>query len=310
MTETHTRRSFIAGLAAAAAATGIGSLLPSDLHGATAPLIPGIQLYMVKNELQQDTAGTLAKLAAIGYRDVEYFALPVYTATQFRKLANDAGLRCPSGHFAFGMEDTEKLLDDAGALGAHYVISSILPAHPMKNVNVETIVQGLNHLQQDDFKLMAKKANEIGKKAHERGMQFAYHNHNIEFRKFDNGETGYSIIMKETDAELVKFEADIGWMARGGADALALFNTSPMRFPLLHFKDFAAIDPPVTTLGTDGQQIVELGKGVVPFKPMVEAGKKFHVEYYIVDQDPPFHNKTAFEAAKIDFDYLSGLLAG
>ena len=120
----------------------------------------------------------------------------------------------------------------------------------------------------------------------------------------------YSIPMKETDPDLVKFEADLGWMVTGGADPLAISKSAPKRFPLLHFKDFAVLNPPVNTLGTDRQQqVVDLGQGLVPFKPIVAEAKKIGIEYYIVDHDPPFKNQTALEAAKIDFDYLSGILA-
>ena len=82
------------------------------------------------------------------------------------------------------------------------------------------------------------------------------------------------------------------------------------RFPLLHFKDFAFLNPPVIEFGTDRQkQIVDLGQGLVPFKQYVAEAKKIGGERYIVDYDPPFKNQTALEAAKFDVDYLSGLLS-
>jgi len=310
MTSTFSRRSFLAGSAAAAAFAGINAVAPTRLRGATRAILPGVQLFMVQAELKTDAPGTLRKLAAIGYPYVEYFALGGHNATEFRKMVDDAGLRCPTGHFGFGMEETGKLLDDAATIGAHYAISSILPPRPLNRFNMAGVMEQMNHLERDDFKRMAAKANEIGKDAHERGLQYAYHNHNVEFRTFEDGVTGYSILMKETDPELVKFEADLGWMATGGADPLAIMKSAPRRFPLLHFKDFAVLNPPVTTLGTDRQQqIVNLGQGLVPFKPIVAEAKKIGIEYYIVDHDPPFRNQTALEAAKIDFDYLSGLLA-
>lgn len=309
MRSAFSRRTFVSGSAAAAAVAAINAVAPSSIRGATKATLPGVQLYMVQAELKADAPGTLRKLAAIGYPYVEYFALGGHNAAEFRKMADDAGLRCPSGHFGFGMEATGKLLDDASTIGAHYVISSILPPRPMKDFKIEGLMEEMNHLDRDDFKRMAAEANEIGKAAHERGLQYAYHNHNVEFRTFADGVTGYSILMKETDPDLVKFEADLGWMATGGADPLAIIQSAPKRFPLLHFKDFAVLKPPVITFGTERQQqIVDLGRGLVPFKPLVAEGKAIGVEYYIVDHDPPFRNQTALEAAKIDFDYLSGLL--
>jgi len=262
----------------------------------------------VQAELQKDTAGTLRKLAEIGYPYVEYFALGLHNPAEFRKMVSDAGLQCPSGHFVFGIGETNKQLDDAATIGAHYIISTIMPPRPL--ISGGGIMEQLNHLERDDFKHMAAKANEIGKSARERGLQYAYHNHNVEFRTFEDGVTGYSILMKETDPELVKFEADLGWMVTAGADPIAIIKSAPRRFPLFHFKDFAVLNPPVIELGTDRQkEIVDLGRGMVPFKMFVAEAKKIGVERYIVDHDPPFKSQTALEAAKTDFDYLSGLLA-
>ena len=308
MISTVSRRSFLAGSASAAALVGINAVAPGSLLGATKAPLPGVQLYMVQAEMQKDTPGTLRKLAAIGYPYVEYSPLGFGNAAEFRKMVSDAGLQCPSGHFVFGMGVSSKQLDDAATVGVHYIISTIMLLRPL--TNAAGVMEQLNHLERDDFKRMAAKANEVGKSARERGLQYAYHNHNVEFRTFEDGVTGYSILMKETDPELVKFEADLGWMVTGGADPLAIIKSAPARFPLLHFKDFAVLNPPVIELGTDRQkEIVDLGQGKVPFKKFVAEAKKIGVERYIVDHDPPFKNQTALEAAKTDFDYLAGLLA-
>lgn len=308
MSSTFSRRSFLAGSAAAAAVAGIHAVAPNSLLGATKVLQPGIQLYMVQAEMQKDAPGTLRKLAAIGYPYVEYSPLGFSNAVEFRKMVTDAGLQCPSGHFVFGVGETNKHLDDAATVGVHYIISTIMPPRPL--TSMAGVMEQLNHLERDDFKRMAVKANEIGKDAKQRGLQYAFHNHNVEFRTFEDGVTGYSILMQETDPDLVKFEADLGWMVTSGADPLAIIGSAPKRFPLLHFKDFAILNPPVIELGTDRQkQIVDLGQGLVPFKQFVAEAKKIGVERYIVDHDPPFKNQTALEAATSDFDYLSGLLA-
>jgi sugar phosphate isomerase/epimerase len=308
MKNTLSRRSFLAGSTATAALAGINAVMPDSLFGATKVSLPGIQLYMVQAEMQKDTPGTLHKLAAIGYPYVEYSPLGFGNAADFRKMVADAGLQCPSGHFVYGMGETKKQLDDAATVGVHYIISTIMLLRPL--TNAAGVMEQLNHLERDDFKRMAANANEIGKAAHERGLQYAYHNHNVEFRTFEDGVTGYSILMKETDPELVKFEMDLGWMVTAGVDPLPILKSAPKRFPLMHFKDFSVLKPPVIELGTDRQkEIVDLGQGIVPFKKFVAEAKKVGVERYIVDHDPPFKNQTALEAAKTDFDYLSGLLA-
>jgi sugar phosphate isomerase/epimerase len=308
MTSKLSRRRFLARTGAAAAAATLAASAPSRLWAGTA-LKAGMQLFMVNAELRTDPAGTLAKIAAIGFKEVEPAGFANLTAAQFRKLIDGAGLVCPSAHLAFGVDETARLLDDALALGAHYTISSMLPPRPPSGQGFSGMLQMMNHLTLDDFKRMAQLANQIGEQAHRAGLQYAYHNHNIEFRDY-GGETGYSVLLRETDPGLVNFEADCGWMAAGGADPLALMHAHPDRIRLLHFKDFTNLTPPVTDLGPHpDRQITELGSGRIDWKPIVDYGRSIGIEHYIVDQDPPFHGKTAFDAARIDYRFLKPLLA-
>jgi sugar phosphate isomerase/epimerase len=172
------------------------------------------------------------------------------------------------------------------------------------------MLKKINSLEQDDFKRMAEQANQIGEAAHKRGIVFAYHNHNVEFRKFDGGETGFSILLKGTDPELVKLEVDAGWMAAGGADPAAIIQANASRVRLLHFKDFSSITPPSNELGgPTSKLIVDVGQGVAPLRAAYLAARKVGVEHFIVDHDPPFGNQTAFDAARIDYEFVAGLMA-
>lgn len=304
MTLPMSRRNFLAGTAAVAGAAQSGQLW------AAPALKPGVQLYMLAAEMQADPGGTLAKLAAIGYGYVESFPAAVKSIPEFRRMLSDSGLGCPAGHFYFGMMPAEKVLDDASAMGVKYAICSVLPPPSKPVTDGTSLLAAMNSLGRDDFKSMAHQANELGDAASKRGIQFAYHNHNVEFRKFQGGETGYSILLAETDPGLVKLEVDAGWMAAGGADPAAVISANAARVRLLHFKDFSSITPPSNTLGPEaGSRIVDLGAGVAPLKAAFEAARKAGVEHFIVDHDPPFNGKTAFEAAKIDFDFVAGLLA-
>lgn len=306
------RRDFLLKSAAVVAGTQMAGSM--HLLGADFKSKPGVQMYMVLADYKKDPAGTLASLRAIGYGYVEAFAMAIGNLAEFRKMVGDAGLGCPSAHFAFGFFPPEKLLDDAGTLGVHYVVSSVLPAelpkdNELKNGNPTAIMQMMNHLTADDFKRMAKKANEIGESAKKRGLVFAYHNHNVEFRKLEGGMTGYEILLNETDPALVSLEVDAGWMAAGGADPAALISANAGRVRLMHFKDFSTVTPPINELGPEaGGHIVDLGAGVAPLKAAYEAARKAGTEYFIVDHDPPFHGKTALETAKLDYVYVAGLM--
>jgi sugar phosphate isomerase/epimerase len=306
MKSSFSRRTFLsrsAAVYAGAQMTGV-----TRLFGADAKSKPGVQMYMVAAEFKKDPTGTLSTLASIGYGYVEAFVMGI-DIREFKKMVGDAGLGCPSGHFGFGFTGTEGLLDEAGVLGVRYVVSSALPPEPPKNDDLSAVEQRLNHLTVDDFKRMAAMANAIGESAKKRGLEFAYHNHNVEFRKLQDGETGYEILLKETDPALVKLEVDAGWVAAGGADPAALIAANADRVRLVHFKDFSTVTPPINELGPEaGGHIVDLGTGVAPLKAAYEAARKAGTEYFIVDHDPPFHGKTELEAAKVDYTYVAGLM--
>src|SRR5580692_12474003 len=158
-----TRRSFIP-LAGGVLAAAAFSQQTRRSHG----LPVGIQLYMVNADLTKDPAGTLKKLAEIGYSEVETAGWGKLSAAQFRDLLRDAGLRAPSAHFGFGTEDTGKLLDDAKTLGVDLVVSSMLPP---RDEGMPAFFMSLKSLSTDDFRRIAEKANEVGKRAKEAGVQ-------------------------------------------------------------------------------------------------------------------------------------------
>src|SRR5260370_12702215 len=242
----------------------------------------GIQLYMVNADLTKDPAGTLKKLAEIGYSEVETAGFGKLSAAQFRDLLRDAGLRAPSAHLGFGTEDTGKLLDDAKTLGVEYVVSSMLPP---KDEGMPACFMSLNRLSADDFRHIAANANEIGQKAKAIGLKYAYHNHNFEFRDMGDGKTGYDILLDETDPSVVKFETDCGWMKVGGKDPIEYLKRHGNRIAMLHAKDFKNITKPVTALFSPDRPIpTELGRGSVDLKPIVDAGLKAGVKHIFVVQ--------------------------
>lgn len=299
-----TRRSFLLRTGAVLGAQAAGA---SELWGAGMTSKPGVQMYMFAADYRRDPEGTLRQLAGIGYRYVEAYTTIIPDIGAFRKMVGDAGLGCPSGHFAFGVEETSKALDQASAMGVHYAVSSMLPPEPPKPGT--RLLEMMNHMTADDFRKQAALANRIGESAQKRGLEYAYHNHNFEFRKVEGETTGYEILLRETDARLVKLEVDAGWMAAGGANPAAVIRAHAERVRLLHFKDFSTVTPPVNELGPEAaSHIVDLGTGVAPLRAAYEAARGAGVRYYIVDHDPPFHGQTMMEAAKVDYEYVAGLM--
>lgn len=304
------RRQFLIGGSAAGGAIVLTHTLPTILRAETSTPAIGIQLYTVAADLNSDPHGTLNALNMIGYRQVETAGFAKLSAQEFRKALDDAGLHCPSAHVHFSDADPGPLFEDAHAVGAHYAVSSILiaPAPALAGASPRAGMPPFANLTLDDFKRTADLANSIGAKAKQAGLQYAYHNHNFEFKDQGNGQTGYDLLLSQTDHDLVKFELDCGWMVAAGHNPVDYFSKYPNRYRMIHVKDFLPGGQPTTSLmGPDRPTGTELGRGHIDYAPIFPAARKAGVEYFFSEQEPPIVGMTALEAAKVNYDYMRSL---
>jgi sugar phosphate isomerase/epimerase len=282
---------------AIAGASSLLSVAPGRILAALAGAPIGIQLYTVGKELQSDVRGTLRQIAAIGYTEVETAGFAGLTAREFRDELTRAGLHCHSAHMQWNVQDLGPIFDDAHALGVNFVVSSALLS-PGTGEGPSV----------DDYKKLAAKLNGIAQKTHDACLQYAYHNHNFEFKDLGAGIIGYDILLSETDPVLVQFELDCGWMIAAGFQPIEYFKKYPRRYRMLHIKDFVAGSKIGTSLAPGLRpQGTELGRGHIDYKPILHAAAGTAVKYLYVEQEPPFLDMPALDAAKVDYDYLRRL---
>jgi sugar phosphate isomerase/epimerase len=287
------RRQFLARSAMFGGAAWLAASAPGKLLAAAAQGKPlGIQLYMVLQAYQDDPMGTLKTLKTIGYGEIE--AIVTSTAKTLRDQLNEAGLSCPSMHFdSLGIEPG---IEAAHTLGTQYFVSSMLPSFMEKMSGGKKATYS-----RDDAKRTAEFANQIGEKARQAGLQYAYHNHHLEFTDVGQGQTFYDVLLKETDPNLVKLELDCGWVHAGGKNAAEIFKANPGRIPLMHAKDFLPSSKP------DDYPGAELGRGTVDYKPIMAAADKAGLKHCFVEQEGPFSRMSQLDAARVDFAYLRPL---
>jgi sugar phosphate isomerase/epimerase len=225
----------------------------------------GLVGYTVRATMPSDTEGTLAALAACGFQNMEpsgsagnFYG---YSAAQLAPLTDAAGIAVPS--LGVSQSNLENNLDlviaEAHAIGAEYVR-----------------ISGSNRWTLADYSRTAAILNEVGAKLKEAGITVAYHNHGYEFETEENGVTGYDVLVRETDPELVTMELDVYWAASVGVDAAELFATYPGRFELLHLKDIAP----------DGS-FADVGAGTIDFAEIFAHASLAGVEYSFTEHDQP-----------------------
>ena len=264
----HTRRNFLATLGVAA--LGMAS---RDAAAESEILSPrrklkriGLQLYTVRGLMKADLPGTLAKVAAIGYKEVEFHDYFGRTPGQIRELLRRNGLDSPSTHLPFESLENgrwQKNLDDAKAVGHKWVVIPSTPEERRRTL--------------DDWKRNAALFNRAAAQARSAGLRFAYHNHDVELRKV--GDTRpLDVLLAGTDPSLVDFEMDLYWVVFGGGNPLDFINRYPKRFPLLHVKDSA---------GPPDNRMVDVGKGKIDFRSIFAQSDKAGVKHYCVEYDDP-----------------------
>jgi sugar phosphate isomerase/epimerase len=278
----QTRRSFLgtAAVAAVGLACGRRSLGALDTAAGNKISRIGIQLYTLRQAASADLAGTLARLAKIGYKELEFAGYYNHPATEVRALLDQNGLTAPSAHVGLNLIENapEKTFADAKVVGHEWITVPSLPSGKRETV--------------DDWKRLAAQFNAAATKAKHAGFRFAFHNHNDIIRK--TGDVlPIDILMKETDPALVSYEMDIYWVVNGGADPLDLLARFPGRFKMFHVKD--AMPGPE-------HRMADVGAGSIDFKTIFAQAKG--IEHYFVEHDQP---ADPFVSAAASFGYLSKL---
>jgi sugar phosphate isomerase/epimerase len=269
----------------------------------------GLQLFTFFGIIDEDVKGTLSKIAAIGYKEMEsafskkggYYGM---TPKEFKAMVEDlgmiwkshhvlgapfkmpAGAKMPNGPDGKPMvlpvmrnlrDNMQELVDEAAAGGIAYLVCANAPTDTL-----------------EDLKSSIEILNKTGDAAKKAGIQFCYHNHDMEFHNVE-GKIPYDLLLSETDPSNVKMELDLCWVTKAGKDPVELFKANPGRFPLWHVKDLdaARIGP------------APVGTGVVDFKRIFEYQKTAGMKHFFVEHDMP---KDAYASIKTSYDYITGTL--
>jgi len=255
----------------------------------------GLQLYTVRDLMKQDFDGTLAKVAAIGYKEVEFAGYFDHSPKDVRAAVDRRRLTAPSAHIDYKSlgEKFPEVIEAAKVVGHEYLVNPWIEEEIRK--------------QPDGWKHAAETFNRAGEACKKAGIQFAYHNHWFEFLPV-NGKLPYDLLLTECDPNLVKMELDLCWITVGGQDPLKYFDRYPGRFPLVHVKDVKRV-PPVTAggaqdFGSSMKDMTEVGSGIIDWKKIFAQSDKAGIKHYFVEHDNP---KKPLESIKKSYDYLASL---
>jgi len=281
------RRTFITAMSAAAV-TGV------RLHAKKVDRV-GMQLYTVRTDMEKDFDGTLAKVAAIGYKEVEFAGYFKRSPRDVRESLRRHGLTSPAAHVDYPSLAADKLpavLESAQAIGHQYLVNPWIDESLRK--------------EPDIWKRVAETFNRAGQMSRKAGIQFAYHNHHFEFAPVD-GKLPYELLLEQCDPKLVKMELDLCWITAAGKDPLEYFKRYPGRFPLVHVKGLAKKPEaggaaPIQSIMGD---LTDVGTNdVVDWKRIFARAGQAGIKHYFVEHDVP---KDPYASLKASYDYVKSL---
>ena len=254
----------------------------------------------MKDEAAKDLEGTLRKVYAAGFREIEFAGYYGKTPAELGKLMKDIGFSLVSTHAGAGdiAKNGDKIIADAKALGLKYVVCSSPGVSPEKDKLPWE--ERMKAVDLNDWKWNADLFNKFGKQVSDAGMTFGYHNHSAEFKKFD-GKTAFDYLFGMTDPKHVKIELDVGWVVVAQQDPIAILNKYKDRVIALHVKDVAKResadkDPPS----------VALGEGVIDWKKVIGTAKANGTKAFFYEQEAPF-TRPILDSVKISGEYLNKL---
>jgi sugar phosphate isomerase/epimerase len=276
----------------------------------------GVQAMMLKDSFAEiGPFETLRKVSAIGYNAVEISQIPMTpeNVAELDRSRNELGMdiaalsvamEAPKGRPGDSLQDHfDKIVDDAKRLDSKLLRIGMLPFPAMRSIGAVI-----------DF---AKQANEYAERLQERGLGLYYHNHHIEFAKFD-GKYMLDIIAENSPA--MGMEIDVHWVQRGGLDPVRTLQKYAGRTAMVHLKDYRIGQLPESAFGLldsgdimgfmsefkNVVQFAEVGEGNLDFPSIIDASQAAGAQYMLVEQDE-LYGRTVWEALQTSYDNLVAL---
>lgn len=286
----------------------LGTLAKFDtdrVRGFLSSYAPGVQLFTLMNIIDQDTVGTLTKLAALGYKNIEsafsrqggFYGL---SAKEFSALSKDLGLAWRAHHVIGAplqlppgrklpkdkdgnpiklpkmmnlKEHHQQLIADAAEGGIEYLVCANIPTNTPEQVSEACDI-----------------LNQTAEACKKVGLQLVYHNHDWEFIQVGD-RTPYEALLSEVPADMMQMELDLAWVTKAGVDPIELFKQHPGRFPLWHVKDIAE----------DMLTLKPVGQGHIDFRRIFNYADLAGLKYPFVEHDRP---KDGIGSLEISIEYL------
>ncbi|MGO2539751.1 MAG: sugar phosphate isomerase/epimerase family protein [Specibacter sp.] len=276
----------------------------------------GVQAMMLKDSFAEVGAfETLRKVSDLGYNAVEISQVPMdeKNVSELERAQTELGMDVaslsvmmekPVGRPGESLKnDFDKIVNDAKRLDTKLLRIGMLPFGAM--TSIDAVI---------DF---AKETNGYAERLQQEGLSLYYHNHHIEFAKFD-GKYMLDIINENSPA--MGLEIDVHWVQRGGLDPVRTLEKYAGNTAMVHLKDYRIGMLPESALGyletgdfanfmTEFKNVVqfaEVGEGNLDFPSIIPAAQAAGAQYLLVEQDE-LYGRTVWEVLETSHRNLTAM---
>jgi sugar phosphate isomerase/epimerase len=248
--------------------------------------ILSIQLYTLR--ALTDLDAMLDTVAAAGYRHVEGVGSHLDAAAAMKAKTDARGLSFSSSHVSLAAlrERPQAVIDACKLLGFEHLF---MPAVPPEQRDADAAF----------WRSLGHELGALAKRFADAGIRLGYHNHDWELKPKDGATTALELLFAGADGTPLTWQADVAWLARGGAHPPTWLQRYRDRLVSAHVKDIAAAG---SALDEDGW--ADVGAGVLDWHALWRLCRDCGAHWMVVEHDKP---SDPARSARASFAYLNGL---
>lgn len=255
----------------------------------------GVQGMMLKERMTNvGVYETLKAISDLGFHSIEMSQVPMTpeNVAEMKRAKDELGMQFAALSAAVepmpgipgdSLTTTyDKIVADARTLDSKILRIGMLPFAAMAN--------------RDELVRFVGIVADYAKRLADEGLNLVYHNHHVEFAKFD-GVRMIDIIRQS--APDLRFEIDVHWVHRSGVNPVPFLHEYAGIVDLIHLKDYRIGAFPMEAMDllkagdmkafmaafTGLVQFAEVGEGNLDFPAIIEAALATGVEHLLVEQD-------------------------
>ena len=232
-----------------------------------------VQLYCFRDfiKTRDGLEDTFRRLHEIGYKSIQLTAAvpPSISDAEVKELLAKYDLKFISAHIKAG-----DLIEDPDAVIAR-----------LKYFNIPHVAYPNPHFSPTgvgEIVGLAKRLNELALKFRENGIILSYHNHAIEFKRFE-GKLMIDLLFD--NAPDLQGELDTHWVHRGGGDTVKWIRKLAGRMEYMHIKDYGVNSTNIADIWSNVPVMLPIGSGNLDWDDIFAASAESGVKYFIIEHD-------------------------